>query len=196
MKISKETALAAMTGVVPANLDEYYAIGDFCAAGGPPMTVGRGKVFLALGRRLKTAGLDASTSDSVDISTLKGAITDDESFGASRVVLLNTSIVTTPGVYKLAPIAVDEARGICSASKEVISAIGHSATAEILTSVLGRPVAVNRFEYRQNVGDIAVVFKLRGRPPEGKILSQEEVDAIGFDFFTLRRLPEAETEAA
>ncbi len=58
--------------------------------------------------------------------------------------------------------------------------------------LLGVPVPVNRIQYEQTTGDLAVVFKLRGRPPEGKILTAEEIEAIGYDFglLTLEPTPE------
>jgi hypothetical protein len=68
------------------------------------------------------------------------------------------------------------------------SAIGHQATAEILTELLGVAVPVNRINYVQGVGDVAIVFKLRGRAPEGVILSRSEVEQMGYDFGLLTRV--------
>ena len=49
-------------------------------------------------------------------------------------------------------------------------------------------VEVNRMGYCQTTDDIAFIFKLRSRPPEGKILTREEIEKIGYDFGTLRKL--------
>ena len=68
----------------------------------------------------------------------------------------------------------------------LLSAIGHETTAQILTELLGFEIPVNRIEYRQEPGDIALVFKLRGRPSEGKILTRDEIEAMGYDFGILR----------
>jgi hypothetical protein len=68
------------------------------------------------------------------------------------------------------------------------SAIGHQATAEILSDLLGRPVPVNRIQYSQNLGDKAIVFKVKGRVPEGVILKREEVEAMGYEFGILERI--------
>jgi hypothetical protein len=121
----------------------------------------------------------------------------------NRVVLLNTSILTTYGVFAYRPISLDGAREFAQLAAggaiiggtlvptedaradgmgPLLSAIGHQSTADVLTTLLGVSVPVNRIEYRQEPGDLAVVFKLRGRPPEGKILAREEVESIGYDF--------------
>jgi uncharacterized protein DUF1874 len=59
--------------------------------------------------------------------------------------------------------------------------------ADILTTLLGRDIPVNRIDFRQEREQAAIVFKLRGRPPEGAILSAEEVEAIGYDLKILDR---------
>jgi hypothetical protein len=111
-----------------------------------------------------------------------------------RTVLLNTSILTTYGTFTYHPATLDEVRAHLQAADEtgipIISAIGHASTAEILTGLLNRPVDVNRIEFRQEPGDVAVVFKMRGRPPEGKILSSEEIESIGYDFGMLAMQPD------
>jgi hypothetical protein len=68
------------------------------------------------------------------------------------------------------------------------SAIGHESTAEILTELLGIPVAVNRTNNKQAPGDRAIVFKLRGRPEEGRVLMRADIDRIGYDFGLLTRI--------
>lgn len=103
-----------------------------------------------------------------------------------RVFLFNTSIVTAYGSYSYEPLTLDDAREI-ALTNSAESAIGHQSTADILTELFGFDVPVNRTNDRQQPGDLAVVFKLRGRPQEGKILSREEVESIGYDFGLLTR---------
>jgi len=67
------------------------------------------------------------------------------------------------------------------------SAIGHASTAQILTTLLGIEVPLNRQQYRQQVHDVAIVFSLNQRLDEGKILSVEEINRIGYTFKTLVR---------
>lgn len=103
------------------------------------------------------------------------------------IALLNTSIVTADGAYTLETISLEKAREIIN-GKEIISAIGHESTAQILSELLGIEVSVNRIFFEQQSGQYALVFKLNGRPPEGKILSREELEEIGYSFKLLYRL--------
>ncbi len=57
-----------------------------------------------------------------------------------------------------------------------------------MTALLRFDVPVNRQAYASKVGDTAIVFKLNGRPPEGKILTVDEMEAIGYEFFVLVHL--------
>lgn len=81
---------------------------------------------------------------------------------------------------------MEEARNIVS-ENELDSAIGHASTAEIMTTLLGVEVPVNRQMFAQEVGQLALVFKLNGRPPEGTILSIEEIEKIGYKWQVLER---------
>lgn len=102
------------------------------------------------------------------------------------VTLLNTSILTEYGIFGYSPLTLDDAKSLVSRGFQ--SAIGHQSTAEILSELLEVQVPVNRIEYRQQVGDKALVFKLNGRPPEGAILSKQDLEKIGFSFGLLQRL--------
>ena len=102
------------------------------------------------------------------------------------ITLLNTSILTNYGSFKYQALSLESAK-IAVATGDFQSAIGHEATAQILTTLLAVPVQVNRMQYEQAVDDQAIVFKLNGRPPEGKILSIEEMRQIGFSFGLLTR---------
>lgn len=106
--------------------------------------------------------------------------------GQVKVTLLNTSIITAHGSYHYQPLALQDAREMALAHSAG-SAIGHQVTADLLSQLFGFQVEMNRIPYEQQAGDIAIVFKLRGRPEEGKILTREEVDAIGYDFGLLTR---------
>jgi len=77
-------------------------------------------------------------------------------------------------------ISVDEAKQLLA--KGFISAVGHQSTAEIMSAVLGIPVLYNRAQVFLEPGDEAVCFILRARPPEGRVLSKEELQQLGFYF--------------
>ena len=109
-----------------------------------------------------------------------------------RLVLLNTSILTTHGTFSYEPLTLAQAQALIvefqREGREIVSAIGHSATAALLTDLLAYPVAANRIEFRQTVDETALIFKLRGRPPEGKVLSRDELENLGYEFGRLTRL--------
>lgn len=99
-----------------------------------------------------------------------------------KLALLNTSIITADGEYSLRTISLKEAQEKVQAATEIISAIGHQSTAEIMTELLETQVPVNRILFKQEVGQEALVFKMNGRPQEGKILTREEIEEMGFTF--------------
>jgi len=104
------------------------------------------------------------------------------------ITLLNTSILTSFGQYQYSPATIESARRLLADAPGWQSAIGHESTAAILSRLLDIDVPVNRIQYQQGVGDVAIVFKLRGRPPESAVLTVEQLEEIGYDFGVLRRL--------
>lgn len=104
-----------------------------------------------------------------------------------KITLLNTSILTAYGIFEFQPLTLEKARSLVLVN-EVVSAIGHQATAEILSDLLGISVNANRIEYIQSVGETALIFKLKNRIPEGKVLNRTEIEEIGYEFGILRRL--------
>ena len=104
------------------------------------------------------------------------------------LALLNTSIITTDGEYTLTTVTLEEARMQVAAATSLDSAIGHQSTADIMTTLLGVQVETNRQQFVQQVGQAALVFKLRGRPEEGVVLTAEQIAGIGYDFKILVRV--------
>ena len=102
------------------------------------------------------------------------------------VALLNAPVLTTRGEFTMSGISVAEARDICKLHG-IKSYIGHAATALIMTTLLGQEVVACRDELVQDVGQTALVFRLNARQPEGKILSEAEVESVGYSLFLLVR---------
>jgi hypothetical protein len=102
------------------------------------------------------------------------------------VTLLNTSIMTQFGSYQYTEIPLQTVKNVIKCLGYQ-SAIGHSPTAEFLTEKLGFDIKANRIEYRQEAGDLAIVFKLNGRVPEGVILTKEMIEEMGYTFGYLIR---------
>lgn len=105
----------------------------------------------------------------------------------STLYLLNSPILPGFGRYEFeGPVAPQEARRLVADG--FVSAIGHEATARLLTHILGQAVAVNRQRIHMRPGDQALVLRLKQRLPEGRVLSFEEISELPFDLGLLRRL--------
>lgn len=104
-----------------------------------------------------------------------------------KIALLNTSIITGDGSYEYRTISQPDALRLLDDHDGTVSHIGHDSTAAIMTELLGVDVPMSRVPYTQRAGDIALVFKLNGRPPEGRILSREEIESIGYTWGLLTR---------
>nr|WP_312578762.1 YddF family protein [Sedimentibacter sp.] len=103
------------------------------------------------------------------------------------VGLFNGTVATTDGLYRISDIDLKNAKEYLKRNG-FISAIGHEATAEIMSELLGYHIPMNRIQFHQEVGQIAIVFKLNERPPEGEILSRKQVEQIGYRLKIMERL--------
>ena len=103
-----------------------------------------------------------------------------------KLAILNTSILTSTGMYELQDITLQEAQQLVQ-NNDILSAIGHQSTADILTTLLGTTIPMNRIMFEQQEGQKALIFKLLSRPEEGKILTVEEIEEIGYKFQLLTR---------
>jgi len=103
------------------------------------------------------------------------------------VALFNGPICTTTGLFRVTIVDVEEARELIQ-DFGFVSAVGHAASAEVLSSILRADVPMNRIEYVQKVGQKAIALKLKIRPEEGRILTATEMFHIGFDLLLMERL--------
>ncbi|MEM2483192.1 MAG: DUF1874 domain-containing protein [Candidatus Nezhaarchaeales archaeon] len=83
-------------------------------------------------------------------------------------------------------VSVEEARDLLkyyeALGYPVISAIGHEATAKVLSLLLEREITANRIEASLKRGDKVLAFRLKKRLPEGKVIeSVEEIEEIGYE---------------
>jgi hypothetical protein len=99
--------------------------------------------------------------------------------------VLNTLIVPIDfdrhpsATIKLTKISVEEAKKLIS-STPFTSAIGHEATAKVLSQLLNINIPVNRVSIFMTPGDVGLHFFLKTRLPEGKVLSEEELRKLDF----------------
>lgn len=131
---------------------------------------------------IEIKGLDATLDEAIKYA--EDNLQDDDT--PLPLAILNTSILTAAGTYKLTDIDVDTARTFVH-TREIDSAVGHQSTAEIMTTLLDKEIPVNRQMFSQKPGQQALVFKLNGRPQEGKILTADEIEQIGYKFQLLER---------
>ena len=101
--------------------------------------------------------------------------------------LLNSAVLTSYGHYSYVSITRDEVLRLMQ-SEPFISAIGHAATATVLSEQLGIEVPMNRIQIAMDVADKAIVFRLRDRLPEYAVLSKVELMTLPSEFGLLTRV--------
>ena len=105
--------------------------------------------------------------------------------------LMSTTIVPSgaEGLWKVKSCTLGWARLLCEAAQrhgDLVSAIGHSSTAEAMSELLGHTVEANRLNVSPAVGDGFLCFKLKQRPPEGAILDRAQLEEIGYEWVSMR----------
>ena len=94
--------------------------------------------------------------------------------------VLNTPILTEYGKYEFVQSNPGEVKDLLS--KGFVSAIGHEGTAALMSELTGITIPVNRVAIKMQPGDIAIVFRVLIRLPEGEILTQEKLNRVPFEF--------------
>lgn len=99
------------------------------------------------------------------------------------VYLFNTNIIPSEAVVRVQEISPEKAAEL--AANGFTSAIGHEATAQAFSEIIGQNVPVNRIQAAPQHGDIAISLKLNGRLPEGQILDREQLEKIGYTLYLI-----------
>jgi hypothetical protein len=100
--------------------------------------------------------------------------------------LMNTPILTDYGEYSFRRITLQEAIDVMGYG--FTSAIGHDGTATLIYQLTGIQVPVNRIAIKMHPSDVAIVFRVLVRLPEGKVLSYEDLKTIPYEFGVLRMI--------
>jgi hypothetical protein len=101
--------------------------------------------------------------------------------------VLNSAVLTAFGEYRYELLELSAAQEILLGG-EFTSAVGHAATADVLTQILGVPIPHNRINIVMQPGDQAVVFRLKERLPEGRTLTADEARHWPFELGLLTRM--------
>lgn len=99
--------------------------------------------------------------------------------------IFNTTIIPTTHsdtLIRMQKIPLEMAQSITEMN-DFISAIGHDATAIIISRLLKQEIKPNRLNTDLQPGDEVIAFKLKERLPEGKILSEQELENLPYDFY-------------
>lgn len=104
--------------------------------------------------------------------------------------LFNTTIMPNEGVFSCKKITLERAKELYSKAKGITSALGHQGSADAFTA-LGMPADVNRIQATMNTGDKAICLKVLGRIAEGQILTIDELNKIGFEFYEVNMLADS-----
>lgn len=101
--------------------------------------------------------------------------------------LPNAPVLTDYGEWRFeGPLSLEQAQVLAGGG--FVSAIGHEATATVLSQLLRQLVPVAHITASLAPGDRAIVLRLKRRQPEGKVLSEEEIQSIGYELGLLIRL--------
>ena len=101
--------------------------------------------------------------------------------------IINSPILTEYGDWRFeGPLTIEKAKDILTDG--FISAVGHAATAKFLSQLLGLSIIENRIQINMKKGERALVFRLKARLEEGRLLEAEELAAIPYDIGLLIRL--------
>jgi len=103
------------------------------------------------------------------------------------LLLLNSAVLTAYGTFRHRQVSVEEARQLVRANSWDC-AIGHDATARLVSMQLGIPCRPARIEVIQQVGQMALVIRLDNRAPSGRDLDESALEQIGYHWAVIERL--------
>ena len=103
-----------------------------------------------------------------------------------KVILLNSLVTSNrmPLTIKTIPVTLDFVKYFIK-DKDVVSYIGHEATAALLTQLLGKPISSNRNMYEPKPKEMAIVVKLKKcleKPEDLKEVQEGDIEFLLVDY--------------
>ena len=103
------------------------------------------------------------------------------------IYLLNSPVLPNHGTFKFMLMDHNDAIRMLRTNSSV-SAIGHEATAKMLSKLWAMDIPVNRTQIHMDIGDQAIIFRLQTRLPEGMVLNEYELSKISYELGLLERV--------
>jgi hypothetical protein len=98
-----------------------------------------------------------------------------------RLVIGNafsTNMLPGGSIIEFIPLTIDRVKEIMNSATEIMSIIGHPATAQLFTQLLQREIKVNRINYMMSKDDTLIIGSVATRLEEGKVLTLEELSKV------------------
>lgn len=103
------------------------------------------------------------------------------------IYLMNSPVLTRYGVWRFAPLPVEAVREQLQ-QNPYTSAIGHESTAHFLSRLLDINIESNRIQVEMGNQDKAIIFRIKSRLTEGRVLTVDEMAKIPYELGQLEWL--------
>lgn len=104
-----------------------------------------------------------------------------------KVYIMNSPVITDYGVFKYEKLDIEDAKELLN-EYNYISAIGHKATAEVMSKLLNHKIPVNRISIKNGLFDVVIAFRFLTRISEGQILTEEQMLNLPYELGLITRL--------